>query len=117
MTNFVRGYQALIAVSLLLALLEILLNDANRPWWGLLLAALPMALHFTVRLSFKPRPRTRWLMPQQVITLGGLGMTVNPEVVAEPSWLATVLAAALVIALYVYLFKVWKADDDAGSNP
>lgn len=110
MTNFVRSYQSLIAICMVLAVLEILWRDANRPWWGLLLAALPMALHFTVRLSFKARPRTRWLMPQQVITLGGLGMTVNPAVVEQPSWLATALATALVIALYIYLFKVWKAD-------
>lgn len=108
--RFVSLYQGLLALAVLIALPAALLSEAPRPWWGALLAALPMALHFTLRLSFKPRPRTRWLMPQQVITLGGLGLTVNPEVVSEPSWPATAVATALVICLYVYLFKVWRAD-------
>ncbi|PTY36006.1 hypothetical protein BGP77_01390 [Saccharospirillum sp. MSK14-1] len=111
--RFVPLYQALIGLSLAVALLAILLSEATRPWWGVIIAALPMALHFTLRLSFKPRPRTRWLMPQQVITLGGLGLTVNPDVIEQPSWLATALATALVICLYLYLFKVWRADPPA----
>lgn len=110
MQRFVPFYQALIGLSLAVALLALVLSEATRPWWGVIVAAVPMALHFTLRLSFKARPRTRWLMPQQVITLGGLGLTVNPEIIEQPSWLATSLATALVIGLYIYLFKVWRAD-------
>lgn len=107
MQRFVPCYQTLIALSLLVSLLAILLSEAIQPWLGVMVTASPMALHFTLRLSFKPRPRTRWLMPQQVITLGGLGLTVNPELIEQPSWSATLLATALVICLYFYLFKVW----------
>lgn len=115
--RLIRLYQAFLALSLLIALPLALLAQAPRPWWGVVIAAVPMALHFSLRLSFKPRPRTRWLMPQQVITLGGLGLTVNPEVVADPSWPATSLATALVIALYIYLFKIWRADlPDSGKR-
>lgn len=110
MPRFVSFYQGLIGLSLVVAIALIMVADAPRPWWGVVLAAAPMALHFTLRLSFKARPRTRWLMPQQVITLGGLGLTVNPEVIDQPSWLATLLATALVIGLYIYLFKIWRAD-------
>lgn len=110
MVHFVRLYQALLGLALLVAVPVALISDTPRPWWGVVVAALPMAIHFSVRLSFRPRPRTRWLMPQQVITLGGLGLTINPEVVAEPSMPATALATALTVALYIYLFKVWRAD-------
>ncbi|GGX39585.1 hypothetical protein [Saccharospirillum salsuginis] len=106
--SYVRLHQALLVLSLLLAVPAAFIADRPQPWWGVIVAALPMALHFTVRLSFKAGPRKRWLMPQQVFTLGGLGLTINPEVIEQPSWLATALATALVVALYVYLFKVWR---------
>lgn len=108
--SFVRGYQALLILSFLAAIPAIVFATRPQPWWGVIVAALPMALHFTIRLSFRAGPRKRWLMPQQVFTLGGLGLTINPEVIEQPSWMATALATALVVALYFYLFKVWRVD-------
>lgn len=109
--RFIRLYQALIVTALIIALPAGFIADTPRPWWGVVLAALPMALHFSLRLSFRPRPRTRWLMPQQVFTLGGLGLTMNPDLIDNPSWFATGLATALVICLYVYLVRFWSAGD------
>jgi hypothetical protein len=60
-------------------------------------------------------------MPQQVITIGGLGMTINPDMVEQPSILATGLAAALVVMLYVYVLRVWRQgveqDNDQKNTP
>jgi hypothetical protein len=116
MKYFVPGYQVFLALCLFGGLAAALLSEAPYAWWGVVVAAVPMALHFTLRLSFKPRPRTRWLMPQQVITLGGLGITLNPDIVGEPNVFALALTCALVIGLYVYLIKVWRADLTKGDG-
>lgn len=116
MKYFLPVYQAFIALALFGGLAAALLSEMPYAWWGVVVSAVPMALHFTLRLSFKARPRTRWLMPQQVITLGGLGITLNPDIVGEPNLLALAITCALVIGLYVYLIKIWRADLTRGNG-
>jgi len=105
---FIRAYTGLLGVAGMAAMLGLIYAADPAPWWGVLLAAAPMGIHFGLRKTPAGTGRKRWLMPQQVITVGGLGMTINPEVVGQSSILASGLAAALVVMLYVYLFKVWR---------
>lgn len=105
---FMRAYTGLLGVAATVAGLALLSGAPAAPWWGVLLAVAPMALHFTLRATLTGRPRKRWLMPQQVFTIGGLGLTMNPDSVEQPSILASGLAAALVVMLYIYVLKVWR---------
>lgn len=105
---FMRAYTGLLGVAATVAVLALLSGAPAAPWWGVLLAVAPMALHFTLRATLTGRPRKRWLMPQQVFTIGGLGLTMNPDSVEQPSILASGLAAALVVMLYIYVLKVWR---------
>jgi hypothetical protein len=105
---FLRAYTGLLGVAAAAAILALIYGASPAPWWGVLLAVAPMAVHFGVQATLTGRPRKRWLMPQQVFTIGGLGMTMNPDMVGQPSILASGLAAALVVMLYIYLLKVWR---------
>lgn len=113
---FMRAYTGLLGVAATVAILALLNGAEPTPWWGVLLAVAPMALHFTLRATLTGRPRKRWLMPQQVFTIGGLGLTMNPDSVEQPSILASGLAAALVVMLYIYVLKVWRkgVEQDSG---
>lgn len=113
---FMRAYTGLLGVATTVAILALLNGAEPTPWWGVLLAVAPMALHFTLRATLTGRPRKRWLMPQQVFTIGGLGLTMNPDSVEQPSILASGLAAALVVMLYIYVLKVWRkgVEQDSG---
>lgn len=116
---FMRAYTGLLGVAAAAAGLALLSGAPAAPWWGVLLAVAPMALHFTLRATLTGRPRKRWLMPQQVFTIGGLGLTMNPDSVEQPSILASGLAAALVVMLYIYVLKVWRKgveQDSGGEN-
>ncbi|MEX1213502.1 hypothetical protein [Saccharospirillum sp.] len=114
---FLRAYTGLLGVATTVAILALLNGTDPAPWWGVLLAVAPMALHFTLRATLTGRPRKRWLMPQQVFTIGGLGLTINPDSVEQPSILASGLAAALVVMLYIYVLKVWRrgVEQDRGA--
>ncbi|MEX0623912.1 MAG: hypothetical protein WD251_08415, partial [Saccharospirillum sp.] len=114
---FLRAYTGLLGVAATVAILALLNGTDPAPWWGVLLAVAPMALHFTLRATLTGRPRKRWLMPQQVFTIGGLGLTINPDSVEQPSILASGLAAALVVMLYIYVLKVWRrgVEQDRGA--
>lgn len=114
---FLRAYTGLLGVAATVAILALLNGSDPAPWWGVLLAVAPMALHFTLRATLTGRPRKRWLMPQQVFTIGGLGLTMNPDSVDQPSILASGLAAALVVMLYIYVLKVWRrgVEQDSGA--
>ncbi|MEP4546934.1 MAG: hypothetical protein ABJ000_12205 [Saccharospirillum sp.] len=121
---FMRAYTGLLGVAATVAILALLNGSEPAPWWGVLLAVAPMALHFTLRVTLTGRPRKRWLMPQQVFTIGGLGLTMNPDAVEQPSILASGLAAALVVMLYIYVLKVWRkgveqdnGDADTSGDP
>jgi hypothetical protein len=118
---FIRLYTGLLGVAATAAAVALVNAAAPAPWWGVLVAVAPMALHFGLRATLTGRPRKRWLMPQQVITIGGLGMTINPDMVEQPSILATGLAAALVVMLYVYVLRVWRQgveqDNDQKNTP
>jgi len=121
---FMRAYTGLLGVAATVAILALLNGSEPAPWWGVLLAVAPMALHFTLRATLPGRPRKRWLMPQQVFTIGGLGLTMNPDSVEQPSILASGLAAALVVMLYIYVLKVWRkgveqdnGDADTSGDP
>lgn len=111
-----RAYTGLLGVAATVAVLALLSGAPAAPWWGVLLAVTPMALHFILRATLTGRPRKRWLMPQQVFTIGGLGLTMNPDSVEQPSILASGLAAALVVMLYIYVLKVWRkgVEQDSG---
>ncbi len=115
---FMRAYTGLLGVAATVAVLALLSGAPAGPWWGVLLAVAPMALHFILRATLTGRPRKRWLMPQQVFTIGGLGLTMNPDSVEQPSILASGLAAALVVMLYIYVLKVWRkgAEEDSGGE-
>ncbi|HET8904937.1 MAG TPA: hypothetical protein VFN16_13160 [Saccharospirillum sp.] len=113
---FMRAYTGLLGVAATVAVLALVSGAPAAPWWGVLLAVAPMALHFTLRATVTGRPRKRWLMPQQVFTIGGLGLTMNPDSVEQPSILASGLAAALVVMLYIYVLNVWRkgVEQDSG---